>query len=78
MSRQCVLEELPVGSALLFAGSRYGPDACISLSASVVGSNPFVPELFSRVFGTGVVSAKSADLVFLMWYFITFFEEMYK
>ncbi len=32
MCRQRVLEELPVGSALLFAGSQYGLGARIALS----------------------------------------------
>ncbi len=33
MRRECVSRKLPVGLALLFAGSQYGPYTCIPLSA---------------------------------------------
>jgi hypothetical protein len=55
MDGQRVLEELPVESPLLFAGGRYGSDVCIWWSASGACSNPFLTELFLRVFGAGVL-----------------------
>ena len=53
MSRQRVLKELPAGSALLFAGSQYGPDACIPLSAhqgtATLGDPPVNDSLTKRL-----------------------------
>ena len=53
MSRQRVLKELPAGSALLFAGSQYSPDACIPLSAhqgtATLGDPPVNNSLTKRL-----------------------------
>jgi hypothetical protein len=55
MDGQRILEELPAGNGLFFAGGLYGPDACIRRSASGTCSSPFLTESFSRVFGAGLV-----------------------
>jgi hypothetical protein len=55
---QHVLEELPAGSALLFALGRYCPYASIPQSAGIAPSSPFLPDLFSRVFGADALKGK--------------------
>ena len=58
MSRQRVLKELPAGSALLFAGSQYSPDACIPLSAhqrTATLSNPSVNNRLTKRLLSGII-----------------------
>jgi hypothetical protein len=55
MDGQRFLEELPSGSALFFAHSRYGSGACIRQSAIGICSKPFSCKSFSRVFGASAV-----------------------
>ena len=61
MSRQRVLKELPAGSALLFAGSQYSPDACIPLSAhqgTATLSNPSVNDSLTKCLLSGIIGRR--------------------
>ena len=58
ISRQRVLEEMPVGSAFLFANGQYGSGVYIRRSASISGGNPFLSKVIFNVFGTCAVKGK--------------------
>ena len=58
ITKHRVLEELPAGSAMLFADSQHRSCASIPQSDSIAPSNLFSPDLFSRVFGAGVAKGK--------------------
>jgi len=61
MCRQRILKEFPAGSALLFAGSQYSPDACIPLSAhhraAALSNSPVNNSLTKRLLG-GVIGRR--------------------
>ena len=61
MCGQCILKELPAGSALLFAGGQYRPDAGIPLSAhhraASLSNSPVNNSLADRLFG-GIIGRR--------------------
>ena len=65
MSKQRVLKELPAGSALLFAGSQYGPDACIPLPAhqrTATLSNSPVNNRLSKRLLSGIIGRRHSRI----------------
>ncbi|MDK1030033.1 MAG: hypothetical protein QGD96_11990 [Anaerolineae bacterium] len=70
MSRQRVLKELSTGSALLFAGSQYGPDACIPLSAhqgTATLVNPPVNDSLTKRLHGGIIGRWHRRIKRVLW-----------